>query len=241
MKKTKKLFLGLVLFIIILFLHSSSFAAQGNSIPISDDFKYDFVMNQNYEKLKAQKELVLKNDLYLSGDYYYFITYNYGDRCYNTYLIKKDVMPSTLNIVFGGFNERGNDHFFINITDVDLRDTGDLILLSGYNGWEINKFENPISTTYGIIASASIHSSENIIDFPFATDFVGKIVRNCSNGTQKVFMNAPTHLAAIAMGAELDKVLAEILEILPVVLITLVSLIALYKGLKMLFLLLHQS
>lgn len=245
MLKNNKIYITLFLvFIILFFTCSSVFAVSGNTINISDDVNYDFVMNESNGSVVNLKNSIINDKRYKTGDYYYFITYNYGDNCYNSYLIKKSVLSGSLSIVFGGWHEGGYDHFFINISESNLLSTGDLIRVSGKNGWEINKFENSSNTYYGIILSGQVNISSHTITFPFATDYTGNVVRNCTDGSEKVFFEAPvqlTQMAEILAEAEPERTMEEILGILPVILIILVSLIGLRKALQLLFNFLRKS
>lgn len=241
MCKSKKLLFILLLTFMIFTLSSSVFAA-GSKIDINYDYLYDYKLTTN-DDINNLVSKIEKDSRVTSGDYYYFIGYNRGDYCYNAYLVKKDSISNNLNLVFGGWsgNLDNQEHFYILLSPNDLKSEGNLILYSGNNGYAINKYENSNNNYYGILITGYFDSNNKVYTFPFATNFEGKIIKSCSNDSEKVFFKAPIPLVALVKEEELTQVMKEILVILPMILVVMVSYLGLRKALSMLSMLLRQS
>lgn len=238
LKNNKILFIFLTVLILFFSLCTLSLGASNTYIDPNYDYLYDFNMTEKNDEVIALEDSLKNDDRVKSGEYYYFIAYDSGRWSYQAFLIKKSAIDNTLYITFDYWHANGPESFLITFMKQESYTDGDFIRYSSAD----KVVSKEIEGYYCFGISADFDTENNCYNFyPFATNYVGKIVRKCSNGTEKVFMNAPTQMATILMGAEPEKIMTEILKILPMILVVVVSLVGLRKALQMLFKLLRQS
>lgn len=230
MLKNKKLFVVLLITLILLvFSVSSCFAGTGYNYTIGTgtDNSYGY-------SVSAFNDLVLsaQNDRRVtSGDYYYFVSYNYGDRCINSVLVKKSSCDSSFGHLNESFwNESGYYHYILNISSSNLS-TLDIVYLNGSNALK--------SDNTSIVGLSICSDSDNV--FYLATNYDKNIY--CDSSCEQVFIQAPAQgeIAPKLEGVEMSQAMKEIVGLVPLVIGLLVLAIGLRKALQILFQILRNS
>lgn len=227
MLKNKKLFVVLLITLILLVFSVNCFAATGYNYTIGTGTD-----NQYGYSVSAFNDLVLsaQNDSRVtSGEYYYFVSYNYGDRCINSVLVKKSSCDSSFGHLNESFwNESGYYHYILNISSSNLS-TLDIVYLNGSNALK--------SDNTSIVGLSVCSNSDNV--FYFATNYDKTIY--CDSTCEQVFTLAPGVVAPALEGVEMTQGMKEIVGLVPLVIGLLVLAIGLRKGLQTLFQVLKNS
>lgn len=237
MTKSNKIYILLFLLFIFISL-SSSVSAVFDSLYWDKYYDVEVVKNSQVERLE---NLCLSDNRVISGDYYYLVTYNVGDGCYNAVLIPKDyVNIDTAYCTRQDFNPNNywQGRLFFTSTKPNKND---FITLSGNNAILPNDDYVDNNGNWSAKISIKYDDTEQKYTIPFATNIPINCSLKYSETEQKVFMYAPTLLNRAIQGEELEKVMTEILQILPTILVVMVSYLGLRKALSMLSTLLHQS
>lgn len=228
MLKNKKLFVVLLITLILLVLSlSSCFASSGYNYTIGTgpDNSYGY----NVSTFNGLVESAKNDSRVTSGEYYYFVSYNYGDRVINSVLVNKnacDIGYGYLNTSF--WNERGYYHYILNLSSSDLT-TNDIIYLSG-----MNALKNDNTSIVGLSVCSN---SDNV--FYFATNYDKTIY--CDSTCEQVFTLAPGVVTPALEGVEMTQAMKEIVGLVPLVIGLLVLAIGLRKALQTLFQVLKNS
>lgn len=258
MLKNKKILIILSIIVFLFINITTSFASgydynySNNIIDTNKDYDYKYkpvnstnIDNKNFSLTDYVPELEADSRV-SSGDYYYFIVYNYiNSKSVTIYLVKKSAMMSSVNLVFNNWNCNTEtsgykmNHFGLTISNSKL--TGDDFIVYSGNAIYYEKLKAIPTATYGIILSGIKKNDENVFYIPVVTNYDKDVKMNFYNGSSTVFYQAPTRLGGIVQRAEPTAIMTEVLNILPMILVVMVSYLGLRKALSMLSMLLHQS
>lgn len=224
MIENKKYFIiPLFIIFILAFTFLSSFSSVKAVRHIDEQYDYLYSYEPFIDdNVQALVDKALKDDRVSSGDFYYFVAYNYGDRCFNCFLFRKSaIKDNTLYLLFNGWGEYSSVYnsdtecFDIKFPDDFDGNSDNFVRLSGRNCWDNEK------KYFNITGLPDIDNKR--YRFPFATNFDGKIVRQCSNGEEKnFFFQTQTTIPILEQVEELPKMVKEIMmKIIPVGLVVL--------------------
>ena len=189
--KVNKCFILIFIFYILSTFFSSVFAVRHIDENYDYMYTYEPFVDSNIQDLVDR---VNNDDRVASGDYYYFVTYNYGDRVFNCMLFRKSALKSkTLYLLFNGWGEY-SDVYNCDTECFDIQFPSDfdssnsnLIWFNGRNCWDNSK------KLFNFTGLPDMDNKR--YRFPFATNFDGDIVRELKNGETYYFYRGQPYLA----------------------------------------------
>lgn len=214
--RTRKILTIIIIFFLLLFIGSNVFAST--FIDVNYDYLYEYKINTEEENVKILEERLKKDDRVLSGDFYYFAGYNYGDRIYNAYLIRKTSIDEDITLHFLNWGERTWEGFQFKLSKNDLQSTGDFIHYSGRNGF--GKLKDDTSY-YSFGFYAQFDSSNKTYTFPLVTNYDKDIAIKLHNGENRFFFQSQTIPIITQVTAIPQMITTTIKKIIPVGLVIL--------------------
>lgn len=228
MKNRKILFTVLFVLLFILINCSRCFASTEYSVGVGEDNNCGY----SVEKFNSLVKQAQEDERVTSGKYYYFVSFNYGDRCINSILIDKSVCDLNYGYIINEANwgQNGFYHHVLNISTTDLK-YENTVTLSGRNALKRDNSD--------IIGLSICRNKDGVFYFSSNYDHNIYTDKDC---TKVLFHPAPQEIVARQVEmVEMSQVQAEILGILPLILVLVVSFLGLRKALKMLQTFLHRS
>lgn len=183
MKCLKKLLLSFLLLFICMFfivpLNNNVFASTEYTVGVGEDNSYGY----SVEKFNSLVKQAQEDERVTSGKYYYFVNFNYGDRCINSVLIDKSVCDLDYGYIINAANwgQNGFYHHVLNISKTDLK-YENAIILSG---------KNPLKRDNSDIIGLSICRNKDGV-FYFATNY-DRIIYADKDCTKVLFQQSPTY------------------------------------------------
>lgn len=184
-----------ILFIIFYIILSTFFSSVFAKLHIDENYDYMYAYEPFIdENIQNAIDNVQNDDRVSSGDYYYFIFYNYGDRCFNTMLFRKSALEVTqLKLLFSGWGEYSSvyncetERFYLQLPDSFSSGNGNLVWYAGRNMYESS------TNRMGLDGLPDLDNKR--YRFPFATNYSGDIVREMNNGETYYFYRGQPYLA----------------------------------------------
>lgn len=195
MKVNKFIFKVLILFIIFYIVLSTFFSAVFATRHIDENYDYLYTYEPFIDSnIQSLIDDVQNDDRVASGDFYYFVSYNYGDRCFNCFLFRKSALKSKiLYLLFNGWGEYSTVYksdtecFDIKFPDDFDGNSTNFVRFSGRNCWDNEK------KYFNITGLPDMDNKR--YRFPFATNFDGDIIRELNNGETYYFYRGQPYLA----------------------------------------------
>lgn len=187
MKKYNKVFLILL---VVFIIFNFCFVYAGTFIDTNYDYLYSYSHYTN-DELKSLRDTVKNDNRVVSGEFYYFVVYNYGDRIYNTFLIRKSCVDTALSLHFANWGEAGWEGFQVKLSTSDLQSSGDFIHYSGRNGFAKLVDNN---NYYAFNLFAQFDSTNKIYKFIYESNYTGDIFRDCANDERKYLQRSSPYI-----------------------------------------------
>lgn len=219
----KKIFVTIILFILVFFISSNCFA--GTFIDRNYDYLYEYKINSEEENVKKLEEQIKKDDRVISGEFYYFAGYNYGDRIYNAYLIRKNSFDTQITMHFLNWGEANWEGFQFKISKENLKSKGDFMYFTGRNGFELLKDD---TSYYAFNFFGYFDKSNKTYTFPLVTNYDKDIIIKLHNNETRFFFQSQM-MTAITQVAEIPQTIMKMIrKTIPAGLVVLSIFLAIY-------------